>query len=117
MTRRTADDIFHLVEKQVLPAITALQTEQKQLKNQVVDLKDVVRNSGLNGYSVDFKRMVDEYRVSAQRRENWAGVRADIADWLGFLQQPRKLIGLIIAAAISALAWKVISSIHLPPPF
>jgi hypothetical protein len=98
---RTNLEIYELVEQQVLPRLDKLER--------------TVTNSGLNGYSADFKQMVEEYRATAKVQENWAGVKADLGRRLGFLRFPRAWLRVIFYAILGGIGWQIVVGLNAHP--
>ena len=84
------------------------------VKEEIAELKEIVKTSGLNGYSSDFRAMVEEYRAERKLSAARQLVRAERAKSLGWLREPKRIAGMLFAAVVGAFGWKVVSGIHLP---
>ena len=100
--RRTAGDVYELVEKVVIPRLDRLD--------------ETVKTAGLNGHSELLKAFLDREAKRIDSRRAYEKVGGDIKRRFGFLAVPRNWLKALFYAALGGLGWKIVSGVHLPPP-
>lgn len=97
--RRTAADVYELVETQVVPRLDRLE--------------DTVKTAGLNGHSELLKAFLDREAKRIDSRKAYEKVGHDLRTRFRFLAVPRNWLKALFYAALGGLGWKIVSS--LPP--
>jgi hypothetical protein len=64
---------------------------------------------GLNGDGNTLKDFLEELRASNVNHLAWGTVRADLKSRFRFLAEPKKLLGIFIAALIGGAGWAVVN--------
>lgn len=97
--RRTAGDVYELVETKVLPRLD--------------HLEETVKTAGLNGHSELLKAFLDREAKRIDSRRAYEKVGADVRARFGFLAVPRNWLKALFYAVLGGLGWKLVS--NLPP--
>lgn len=87
----------------------------QEFKHETVTRLEKLEKAGLNGYTEDFKAMVDEYRAERKLSAARELLRAQRAREWGWLRRPWSWIKYLAPFLLGALGWRVVSSAKLPP--
>lgn len=91
------------------------------LAGDVAEVKDTVKEAGLNGHTPLLKAFLEQYAATYTSRQAWQTVRGDVAHRLRWLVPGKRWVALILAGALGAVGWQLGASalgLHLPqlPP-
>lgn len=100
--RRTAGDVYTLVETEVIPRLDGLEK--------------TVKTAGLNGHSELLKAFLDREAKRIDSRKAYEKVGGDIKRRFGFLAVPRNWGRAVFYALIGGIGWKLASALPSLPP-
>lgn len=86
------------------------------LTGDVAELKDTVKEAGLNGHTPYLKAFLEQYAATYTTRQAWLTVRGDIAHKLRWIATPKGWLKMLGAALIGGIGWKLASTLPQIPP-
>ena len=101
------------LDAQITPA-HVLAVLKEQVIPRLVELEATVKEAGLNGHTPLLKAFLEQYAATYVSRQAWQTVRGDILHRLRFLAPGKHWLGLLLAGALGALGWELVTAAHLP---